>query len=173
VPQGGAEVVTKPAIQIVDIIDHRSKYSTQVELVLNRMPEPLFERRGRWLVGNDDCVFQFYALERVEGPSHWKAFGGREFDIPMVDGSVERAKGQWWNSFPSDFRGLTYSHGVSTIDKLAECYVFYFGFHIDREIVDAWRASSEPSNNYRKYDPEHADFGKHRIVSPWEDSPCN
>ncbi len=157
-------------IQIVDIIDHRSKYCTQVELVLNRFPEPLFEKRGKWLIGHDSGVFQFYGYERVEAswPSNWKAFGGRKIEIPMVGGGVTQASGQWWDSFPADYRGLVYSHGINTIERLEQCYVFMGAFHIDCAIVDEWRRNNEPSNNYHKYDPRHETFGQHRITSKWE-----
>lgn len=157
-------------IEIVDIIDHRNKYNVQVELVLNRFPEPLFEKRGKWLIGHDSGVFQFYGHERVEPhwPSNWKAFGGRKFDIPMVDGTVTHASGQWWDSFPADFRDLVYSCGMNTIERLAECHVFMGGFHIDCAIVDDWRKHNEPSNNHHKYDRRHPTFSEHRIVSPWE-----
>jgi len=154
-------------IEIIDVIDHRHKYGVQVELVLNRFPAPLFERRGQQLlIGHDSGVFQFYGYER---PSpNWKAFAGREFDIPMADGSVIHASGQWWDVFPNDFRGLVYSHGLNTIERLSECNVFFGGFHIDREIVDGWRRHNEPSNNHNKYNRRHETFRQHRITSPWE-----
>ena len=159
-----------PAIEIIDIIDHRNKYGIQSMVVVDRMPEFLYEKWGNWLVGHDSGFFDFYAYEAVRpgSTSNLKAFGGREFNIPLVDGSVIKANGQWWSSFPADFRGLTYSCGVNTPEKLARCYVVSGGIHVDCELIDAWRERFEPSNNYNKYDERHGEFGNHRIVSPWE-----
>jgi len=155
-------------ITIVDIIDHRHKYGVQVEVVLSRYPKLVFERDSCGLIAFDDCVYQFYGYEQP-GP-HWKAFGGRKFDIPMADGSVTHADGQWWDVLRREFREDLYSHGLNTVERLHECYVFFGGMHIDRSVVDEWRKHNEPSNNYHKYDKRHKDYGKHRIVSPWADS---
>ncbi len=155
-------------MEILDIIDHRHKYGTQRELVVDRMPSLVYEQRSRvLLVGHDSGCFGFYGYE-TPGPT-WKAFCGRKFEIPMVDGSVIEASGQWWDpGLPADFQGLLYSYGMNTIAGLAQCCVFMSGILIDCLIVDAWLAKNEPSNNYHKYDKRHEDFGKHRIVSPWK-----
>ena len=159
-------------IQIVDVIDHRNKYSVQRFLVLDRIPQFTYERRGSGLlIGHDSGFFKFFGYE-APGPT-WSAFGGDKFDIPMADGSVIKASGQWWNTFPSDFKGLTYEHGVGTVEGLGKCNVFSGCIHVDRDFVDAWLFSNETSNNYEKYNPRHADFGKQTIVSPWEPVACN
>lgn len=157
-----------PPITIVDIIVHRHKYGTQTQVVLDRMPHFVFERRDNFLIGHDAGVFAFYRYEKP-GPT-WKAFAGREFDIPMMDGSIIHASGQWWDTLPVEFAELTYSPGYNTVEGLQRCYVFFGGGHFDRELLDTWLIQHEPSNNYHKYDKRHKDFGKHRIVSPWEDA---
>lgn len=160
------------SITIIDIIDHRDAYGVQRQLVVDRMPEFVFERRGaNWLIGHDSGFFQFYKYDRP-GPG-WKAFAGLKFDIRMADGSVEKAHGQWWDARPTDFYGLTHSLGVNTIENLEQCYVFRGGIHVDRELVDAWLAQNATSNNYHKYNASHDDYGKDRIVSPWESESCN
>ena len=157
-------------ISIIDVIDHRNKYAIQSMVVVDRMPKFLYEKRGGWLIGHDSGFFKFYAYESVQSdwPSNWKAWGGREFDIPLTDGGVVKAFGQWWDSFPKGFQGLTYDYGVNTPTKLERCNVFTGGIHIDCELVDAWRAEHEPSNNYHKFDSRDDTFGQHRIVSQWE-----
>ena len=158
--------MNKAMINILDIIDHRSKYSTQRMLVVDRMPDLIYERTGQRLVGHDSGCFKFYGYEAPYRSS--KAFAGAKFDIPMIDGSVIRASGQWWDpGTPVDFSGLVYSNGMNTIDALSNCYVFIGGIHIDCEIVDAWLAANEPSNNYHKYDTRHVDYGRHTITSRW------
>ncbi len=157
--------MSEDKLEIVDIIDHRNAYGIQTTIVLNRYPQCVFERAGRWLVGYDDCVFQFYGYG---APSpNWEAFGGWQFKIPMADGSEILAKGQWWDEVHPDFSDLTYDYGMSTIERLQQCYVFTGGFHIDRTVVDEWRATHESSNNYHKYNLRSKKFGEQWIVSQW------
>ena len=160
--------MSKAPIEIVDIIDHRNKYSTQRMLVVDRMPDIVYERKrhGQWLYGHDSGCFGFYAYE-TPGPN-WKAFAGRKFGIPLTDGTVIEASGQWWDpGLPAEFRGLVYSCAMNTIDALSQCYVFNGGIYTDCEIVDAWLEANEPSNNYNKYDARHDDYSKHTITSRW------
>lgn len=152
-------------IKIVDIIHHKNKYTTQEMLVLDRMPVFLYERKGRYLIAEDSGFFNFYGYEACS--PGWEAFGGSKFDIPLIDGTIIKAFGQWWDSMPKDYRGLLCSPGISTADRLAKCNVFNGG-NVDPEIRDAWLANNEPSNNYHRYDSRHKDFGKHTIVSQWE-----
>ena len=150
---------------VIDIILHKNKYSTQWFVVLDEDPVFIHERRGNFLIAEDSGFFNFYKYEKC-GES-WKAFAGRKFDIPMIDGSVEKAYGQWWNCVPDDYIGLLCSPGVRTVDGLAKCNVFC-SCYADPEIINAWLAENEPSNNYNKYDARHSDFGVQTIVSKWE-----
>jgi hypothetical protein len=152
-------------ICIVDIIDHTTSVCVQRMLVLDRMPVFAYEKRGIWLIGHDSGFFGFYVYERP-GPT-WKAFGGAKFDIPMVDGSVTKAVGQWWDACPADYSDIVYAHGIGTTEDLSRCNVFIQSRQ-NRNIVDAWLAEHEPSNNFHKHDARHADFGKHTIKSKWE-----
>ena len=94
------------SIRIIDMIDHRNKYGTQQYLVLNREPVFLYERKCDWLIAEDCGFFDFYHYKRPSGSFY--AFAGRKFDIPLKDGSVEKAYGQWWHGIPSDYNGLLY-----------------------------------------------------------------
>lgn len=40
-------------LEIIDIIDHRNKYSVQRFVVLNRSPIFVYEREGKWLIAED------------------------------------------------------------------------------------------------------------------------
>lgn len=153
-------------ISIVDIIDHSNKHFTQRMLVVDRMPRFIYQRRGDTLIGHDSGFFKFFGYGRP-GPN-WQAFGGAKFQIPMADGSVIEADGQWWDVCPKDFSEVTYGLGVSTIAELEKCHVFTGGIHVDRELVDAWLQTNAPSNNYHKYDRRSESFGKQTIVSPWD-----
>lgn len=158
-------------ISIIDVIDHRNRYFTQRMLVVDQMPQFTYERKGSLLIGDDSGFFRFYGYEACS--ERWKAFAGAKFSIPMKDGSTIEAHGQWWDVMPSDFFELTYNLGVNTTEGLSHCHVFSGGIHVDRELVDSWLMTNDPSNNYQKYDPRNDNYGKHTIVSRWEDSVSN
>ncbi len=152
-------------LEIIDIIDHQNKYSVQRFIVVNREPNYLYERKGNWLLAEDSGLFSFYYYER---PSKgFYAFAGREFNIPMINGSIKKAYGQWWDRVPSDYQGLIDHVGCGTPETLARCYVFS-GCSIDSVIITIWLSKNEPSNNYYKYDKRNPDYRKQKIVSRWE-----
>ena len=150
-----------PPIKIIDIIHHKNKYDTQIFHVIDRMPNFLYERKDGWLIGEDSGFFNFYYYNSPWGG--FKAFAGREFTIPMKDGSVIEANGQWWDGIKPDYQGLLSNVGIGTPAKLAECNVFS-GMWVDPHII---RHTINPSNNYLKYDKNSPDFGKHKIKSKW------
>jgi len=152
-------------MKIIDIIDHRNKYGIQRFIVTSRKPEFLYERKNGWLIAEDSGFFSFYKHDWPSG--RFYAFAGRKFDIPMMDGSVEKAYGQWWYGVPDDYCGLLAHIGCGTPDSLGKCNVFCSG-EIDPVLIEEWIAENNPSNNYHKYDKRHADYGKHTIISRWE-----
>lgn len=153
--------MTLPPIKIIDIIHHKNKYAVQIFHVVDRMPSFFYERDGSWLVGEDSGFFNFYYHERPSG--RFKAFAGRNFTIPMQDGSKIEASGQWWNGLKPDYQGLVCNVGIGTPEKLGKCNVFT-GMWVDSHII---RHTINPSNNYRKYETRSPDFGKHEIKSKW------
>lgn len=156
--------VAMEKLKIIDMIRHRNKYGHQQFVVLNRSPQFLYERKGIWLIGEDSGFFNFYKYDIPSG--RFYAFAGRKFDIPMKDGSIEKAYGQWWDGTPKDYQGLVYELDYGTPEKLAECNVFCH-VRVDCLIIDKWLATNHQSNNYHKYDKRHADFGKQIIESQW------
>lgn len=155
--------------KIIDIILHKNKYSTQLFIVVDAMPEILYEKKGGFLIGECDGFFAFYKYERPS--KNYQAFGGREFDIKMKDGSTIKANGQWWDSCPKEYSelNLLYAGGVGEPEELKKCNVFS-SYAVDRELVDDWLENNDPSNNYYKYDESNkAAFMAHHIVSKFED----
>lgn len=151
--------------KIIDIIKHGNKYSTQTFLVLDEKPNLKYERDGDYLVGEDCGFYNFYQHQK---PSKaFKAFCGREFDIPLVDGGVVRATGQWWDYVHPEYSELVCQLGVGTPEKLSKCNVFWANY-VDKLLIEQWLENNEPSNNYHKYDSRHKDFGLHNIVSKWQ-----
>ena len=152
--------------KIIDIILHKNKYSTQWCVVLDEPLKFLYERKGDFLIAEDAGFFSFYKYGKYNHINN-QAFGGRKFDIPMKNGSVEKASGQWWHDMPDDYAGLLYSVGYGTVEGLEKCNVFYSG-RVDPEAVDKWMAENEASNNYNKYAKNSADYGVQNIDSIWE-----
>lgn len=74
------------------------KFNNGEALVLNKHPQIKYERHGRYLFGLDEYGI-FVNVYKYETPiGRFVAFAGREFDIPMEDGTVTKAKGQWWDA---------------------------------------------------------------------------
>lgn len=136
--------------KIVDAIVMHHYGIPHYYLVLDEMPKFVFERKGNRLDAEDDGFFESYGYE---APSErWQAFGGRKFDLPLKDGTVEHASGQWWWCAPlvSANPGKIVSVGLSTLENLGKCYVFTSG-SIAKSKLDAWLSDNEPSTNYEKY----------------------
>ena len=152
-------------LRIIDIIDHKNKYGSQQFVVLNRSPVFIYGRKGEWLIAEDSGFFNFYKYDRPSGIFY--AFAGRKFDIPLHNGLVEKAYGQWWDGIPDDYQELVQSIGYGTPEKLSECNVFS-GVSADLCIIEKWLSENVPSNNYYKYDKRHPDSGKQKIISRWE-----
>ena len=152
-------------IKIIDIINHKTIYSTQQFLVINRLPIFLYERKGTYLIAEDSGFFNIYGYE-TPGPK-WKAFGGAKFDIPMINGVIIKANGQWWDFTPKDYQELVVHAAYGTIEALNRCNVFS-GTAIDPVVLKEAQDRIAPSNNYNKYDTKHKDYRKQTIVSMWE-----
>ena len=135
-----------PTIQ--DVIIHGEH--KQVSIVLDKMPEFIYEKKGEYLLfAEDDSFYESYAYERS---AHAKAFAGREFDIPMKDGSIIKANGQWWDSgiraaTPEDITQV----GINTLDGLKKCYVF-FSAKINATKLNKWLENNKASADHWKYD---------------------
>ena len=150
-------------IKIVDVIHHRNKYETQEMIIISRSPNFKYQRNGNWLIAEDSGFYNFYFYEKPDRCV--QAFSGREFDIQMLDGSIIKAKGQWWDGIQDEFKYLK-SAGCNTIEKLGKCNVF-MSMCIDPAIVEKWLGKNKHSNNYSKYDKKSKSYLIQNIVSPW------
>lgn len=133
---------------IQEVIIHRTNYGEQHFLILDQMPNFLFERKNNFIFAEDDGFFECYS--EVIGTSG--AFAGRKFDIPMKDGSVVWAKGQIWNAGHSENAPYPIKYvGISTLDRLHSCYVFQSGY-VNVDKLNSHLAKNEPTYDYYKYD---------------------
>lgn len=123
-------------------------------LVLNRPLKMLYEFSGRDLIGSDGPFRNALRYEAPQG--HFKAFAGREFDIPLKDGRTVRANGQYWSAGLDGFTETAYG----TVDGLKKCYV-YTGALVDptalQELRSEYTGCVYPYWDYQKvikYDDE-------------------
>lgn len=105
------------------------KFNQGEALILDKPVEIKYEKDGDLLYGT--CQHGVFTNSYVyDRPSKgWEAFGGREFDIPMVDGSVIEASGQWWCGGQSEFSEKIGANLIfvtaNSVENLKRCYVYF------------------------------------------------
>jgi len=115
-------------LKILKLIKHKyDRYSA----VFDEIPALTYEKIGSDYVGsavnsNGDIVASHWLKKERYGD----AFGGRELELEMKDGSVEKIKDYWFDygSYPE--HGEFMSIGAETLEGLQRCYV-YFGYYIN------------------------------------------
>lgn len=139
--------------KIIDVIV--SDNTGQMFLILDRLPEYNYERHGDWLHAEDSGFYDQYVYKKPT--KYCKAFAGREFDIKMKNGDVEKACGQWWSGVNKELiPGQVCHPAYSTIEELQHCYVFRGGVSVEKKLVTDWLGKHEPSTDYWKYDQRRA-----------------
>lgn len=117
-------------MNIVDIV----QFNNGIAIVVDEIPKLTYEKHGTNLIGSDDSEVIFDCLY-LQNDRLQKAFAGREFDLPMKDGTVTRCKGQYWSGRTRECANeIGIELGVATIqtlDALKKCYVFT-GYQVNR-----------------------------------------
>lgn len=103
-------------------------------LVFDEMPDKISTKYGDdTIIGRIGGIFYDFLAKRNE---RREAFGGgRKFDIVLDNGEIEKCEGQWWDAVTDRAReelekeGNPFSKmmliGVSSVDRLSDCYVYY------------------------------------------------
>ena len=125
------------------------RFNKRRAYAINRMPSLKYTRCGDLLIGRDG---PFAATLKYEKPTKWgKAFAGRKFNIPMVDGSITEASGQWWHVGTKGAIPVT----INTIESLKRCYV-YIGSNCDpdhwQKLVDEYESTKGFYYDYYDYE---------------------
>jgi hypothetical protein len=108
------------------------KFNQGQALVLQDEIKMIYKKHGDLIIGTDSTgtFLDCYCYERPTQYS--KAFGGREFDLPLEDGTVLKCFGQWWSGGFSRAKEILQEDIVSVtahdIEGLKSCYV-YRGYH--------------------------------------------
>jgi len=117
-------------MQITHILENKPKppHKPQYFLVLDQYPLFLYEEQKakshEILMAQDDG---FYSCYVKEFDKFQKAFCGREFTIPMLDGTEINANGQWWYGGHGVIPEPYHSMGIATPEQLKDCFVFTSG----------------------------------------------
>lgn len=146
----------KTPLSVVAVV----KFNDGEALVLNRPLQMTYERVGNDYIGSDGPFRD--ALIYSRGSGRFVAFAGREFSVPMKDGTIQKLKDHWWSGSIAGHKSVT----CSDVDSLKRCYVFS-GALCDPETLDALRATYQgcvyPNRDYEKvikYDDMHRDLWK-------------
>ena len=104
------------------------KFNDGFAYVLNRNLDFRYTKIDqKTIIGEDEGTLLFYTYEP---PSwRWKAFTGRQFELTLTDGTVEKCHGQWWDGINDTIKELfdldqIYYFSYSTIEMLKEHYLF-------------------------------------------------
>jgi hypothetical protein len=150
-------------MKIIDIV----KFNDRHAYVFDEIPNRTYVKHDNLLIGSDetetilDCLHYVYPRGRKEYGGY--AFGGREFDLPMKDGTVTHCWGQYWDGrsrecakvLGFDICSLT----ASTKKNLSKCYVFT-GLYANKEklqkLIDDFMSANP---DYKVW--EYWDYAKH------------
>lgn len=112
-------------MKILEII----KFNDGIGIVVDEMPKLTYEEIGGLLIGSDDANLTFDCLYYDRPTAHFKAFAGREFDLPLKNGGTVHCNGQWWSGKVrecSEKVGITLGDiTINCIDKMKDCYVMF------------------------------------------------
>lgn len=150
-------------MKIVDLV----KANSRLWIVFDEPAGQLtYERHGDLLIGSDEQGI-FYDCLYYDRPSpNMKAFAGREFDLPMKDGTVTHCYGQYWYGRVSEAGKVVGEEiaeiGASTKEELKHCFVFT-SRNISRRKLDEMIEEFEASHpGYKPFEHrEYRDLIKH------------
>lgn len=130
------------------------KFNDRHAYVLDRKPEFVYQRLGdNVLFAQDGFFVNTFIYDRPS--KNMKAFAGREFDLPMIDGSVTKCNGQWWAGGIHEAEkklGVKLVHCTSEdIESLRNCYVFTGCSAIEDELLRAVGEYQGPIYEYWEY----------------------
>jgi len=104
-----------------------------------------YEKHGDIIIGLDDTETFVDCLYYERPIGRFKAFGGREFDINLINGEIIKCNGQWWHGGIKKVSEILNDELISVtmkdIESLEECYVYSGCYGIKRKV-------DEMINNY-------------------------
>lgn len=112
-------------MKIVDMVKANSRLWIVFDEPVGQLT---YEKHGGLLIGSDELGIFYDCLYYDRPTPSMKAFGGREFDLQMKDGSVTHCNGQYWHGHIAEAEKVVGEEiaeiGASTKEELKRCYVF-------------------------------------------------
>lgn len=102
---------------------HKNK-NGHLYLMVNEIPKITYEKVGLSYVGSDDEGYFNDYLRYEYGSGSFVAFAGREISIELKDSTIQTLKNHWWASGHYDKEHEYVEVGLSTLEKLQNCFVF-------------------------------------------------
>ena len=117
-----------PGTQEIKIVA-KVEFNSRVAYVLNRAPVFRYQYLGEHIVyAQDGPFFRSFVYRRETSKGRFKAFGGRVFNLNMMDGSLLFCDGSWWDGGDGEVSralGLNLVPSVvGSVEGLKKCYVF-------------------------------------------------
>lgn len=138
-------------MKILDIV----KFNDRIAIVVDTVPELTYEKEWIYLIGSDESKLLFDCLY-YESDRYAKAFAGREFDLPMKDGSITHCNGQYWSGRVEECaERLGIKLGdvtIQSLDELKRCYVFS-GMQVN------WRVYCDMLSEFFRNNPTYEIWG--------------
>lgn len=138
------------------------KFNKGEALVFDEMPDPIYTKYGNDTIIGKIC--SFYTCYGYEEPSsRFQAFGGREFNIPLSDGTIEHCCGQWWDRVTGVAKKELHIDGservlirvtANDIKSLSNCYVYYGFYAIESEISEMRKQYNGRVYEYYEFENE-------------------
>ena len=119
-----------------------------------------YQKYNGIIIGTDGYFLKCYYERPPIPPSNknwsgWQAFGGRRFDIHLIDGSIEHCYGQWWDGIGNNCMNIIGDEIVNivaeNIDNLKNCYVFRGYQGIKKNIEKLRKAYTGEIYDYWEY----------------------
>ena len=102
----------------------------------NYVPEITYEKIGSNYIGSAVDSEGKIIASNVLGYERFKgAFAGRELELKMKNGSIEKIKDHWYDWGWYKEHGEFISIGAKTLEGLQRCYV-YFSYNINKETFE-------------------------------------
>lgn len=117
-----------------------------VGIVLNRPIKLVYEKVGQDFIGKDGPFTSF--LYYQQSTRHFRAFGGAELTLPLIDGSTVVVKNDWWSGLLKDHCRVA----AGSVDELKKCYVFSGVSIKERDLFDLKKSYSGRVYPYWDYE---------------------
>ena len=122
--------------------------------VLEKPINFIYTKYGKGTIVGTDGVF-LSCYKYGASSANFKAFGGREFDLELSDGTVEHCQGQWWDGISKraiqEVDGEIINVTVGDVAALKKWFVFAGKYAIKERLEELRATYTEKVCEYGEY----------------------